>query len=137
MRHEGSFAPRQNNCNVGYGFINFVTSEDLKRFYYSFHCKRWGKFKSEKVYDMVNRYVNSHMQDCRDSIASLSISKTRKYSLTRKRSIIRSSASSNQLSTLFASRSLKSTSMKLNDHFFNFLQYQQEHPQSHNSTTNA
>lgn len=39
----------KNNCNVGYGFVNFLDLAGLERFYARFQGKRWGKFKSEKV----------------------------------------------------------------------------------------
>ena len=40
---------QKNSCNVGYGFINFISSEYLKQFYSSFNNTRWLKFRSEKV----------------------------------------------------------------------------------------
>lgn len=40
---------KQNQCNVGYGFINFTNTENLKSFYHKFHNYSWKKFKSEKV----------------------------------------------------------------------------------------
>ncbi len=126
MRHEGSFEARQNNCNVGYGFINFVTSEDLKRFYFSFHCKRWGKFKSEKVVYIINRYVSSHTPVSRALTVSSSTSKIQKFSPIKKKNIILSSGNSNPLSTSFANKNQKYTSRKPNDHFFNFLQLSKE-----------
>lgn len=39
----------KNNCNVGYGFVNFLDLKGLQSFYARFQGKRWGKFKSEKV----------------------------------------------------------------------------------------
>lgn len=39
----------QNNCNVGYGFINFVNTDILFEFYKRFHSKKWLKFRSDKV----------------------------------------------------------------------------------------
>lgn len=43
----------QNNCNVGYGFINFVNTSYLHDFYLEFHNRGWGKFKSEKVFHYI------------------------------------------------------------------------------------
>ena len=44
----------QNNCNVGYGFINFVSTEILFEFYKRFHSKKWLKFRSDKVLIKLN-----------------------------------------------------------------------------------
>lgn len=38
-----------NDCNVGYAFINFLSLEDVAKFYQKFHGNKWGKFKSEKI----------------------------------------------------------------------------------------
>lgn len=39
----------ENNCNVGYAFINFVAPSHLLTFYEEFHNKKWLRFRSEKV----------------------------------------------------------------------------------------
>ncbi|CAL5067463.1 unnamed protein product [Urochloa decumbens] len=39
----------KNKCNVGYAFINMISSENIVPFYKTFHGKRWEKFNSEKV----------------------------------------------------------------------------------------
>lgn len=39
----------KNQCNVGYGFINFLTTSFLAQFYQQFQGKRWARFKSEKI----------------------------------------------------------------------------------------
>jgi hypothetical protein len=39
----------KNQCNVGYGFINFLTTDYLAVFYEQFQGKRWARFKSEKI----------------------------------------------------------------------------------------
>lgn len=39
----------QNLCNVGYGFINFVTTDHLRSFYLKFNNYIWKKYRSEKV----------------------------------------------------------------------------------------
>lgn len=39
----------QNNCNVGYAFINFLSPHFIKLFYERFNQKKWSKFKSLKV----------------------------------------------------------------------------------------
>ena len=39
----------KNNCNVGYGFINFIDNRHLSDFHYEFQGRRWSKFRSEKV----------------------------------------------------------------------------------------
>jgi hypothetical protein len=36
----------KNQCNVGYGFINFLTTSFLAQFYQQFQGKRWARFKS-------------------------------------------------------------------------------------------
>lgn len=40
----------QNNCNVGYAFINFLHPNYLKLFYENFNNKKWLKFRSVKVH---------------------------------------------------------------------------------------
>ena len=39
----------KNQCNVGYGFINFVDTSYLEAFYCKFHNYHWKKYRSEKV----------------------------------------------------------------------------------------
>lgn len=39
----------KNKCNVGYAFINMVSSSHIVSFYQAFNGKRWEKFNSEKV----------------------------------------------------------------------------------------
>lgn len=39
----------KNQCNVGYGFINFLDNHCLREFYERFQGRRWAKFRSEKV----------------------------------------------------------------------------------------
>eukprot|EP00826_Nyctotherus_ovalis_P004206 TRINITY_DN1088_c0_g1_i7.p1 TRINITY_DN1088_c0_g1~~TRINITY_DN1088_c0_g1_i7.p1 ORF type:complete len:409 (-),score=110.09 TRINITY_DN1088_c0_g1_i7:292-1518(-) len=39
----------KNNCNVGYGFINFVSPLYIPGFYAEMNAARWEKFNSEKV----------------------------------------------------------------------------------------
>ena len=39
----------QNDCNVGYAFVNFINCSDLKSFYQDFHLKKWKKYKSPKI----------------------------------------------------------------------------------------
>lgn len=36
----------RNQCNVGYGFINFISNVYLSEFYQVFQCRKWSKFKS-------------------------------------------------------------------------------------------
>jgi hypothetical protein len=43
---------------VGYGFINFLNTDFLRRFYHRFHNKRWCKFKSEKVAVWLYRFAS-------------------------------------------------------------------------------
>ncbi len=45
-----SFVNMKNQCNVGYGFINFCDTSFLRDFYLEFHKHKWTKFKSQKVY---------------------------------------------------------------------------------------
>ena len=39
----------QNNCNVGYAFLNFITAKFILDFYKEFHGRKWNKFNSVKV----------------------------------------------------------------------------------------
>lgn len=39
----------QNQCNMGYAFLNFVHSKHVKPFYKDMNNKKWEKFNSEKV----------------------------------------------------------------------------------------
>lgn len=39
----------ENNCNMGYAFVNFKKIENLKIFYYEFNGRKWKQFKSEKI----------------------------------------------------------------------------------------
>jgi hypothetical protein len=66
----------KNNCNVGYGFVNFLDLAGLQRFYLRFQSKRWGKFKSEKVILPTCRSAPSPTPDSRDCIPSSSTSRT-------------------------------------------------------------
>lgn len=36
----------KSGANQGYGFINFIDLDALKRFYEKFHGKKWKRFKS-------------------------------------------------------------------------------------------
>ena len=36
----------QNNCNVGYAFLNFIHSKFIEDFYNEFHNKKWKLFNS-------------------------------------------------------------------------------------------
>ena len=38
-----------NNCNMGYAFVNFKENEILRKFYLEFDGRKWNKFKSEKI----------------------------------------------------------------------------------------
>lgn len=49
----------KNQCNVGYGFINFLTTDFLKAFYSRFQGKKWARFRSEKVFPLTYRYATS------------------------------------------------------------------------------
>lgn len=42
----------QNNCNVGYAFINFVDPVDIIDFYQARAGKKWNMFQSDKVGDV-------------------------------------------------------------------------------------
>ena len=35
-----------NDCNVGYAFINFIHAKFIPGFYQEFHGRRWNKFNS-------------------------------------------------------------------------------------------
>lgn len=39
----------QNNCNVGYAFLNFIHTKFIADFYKDFHQRKWNKFNSVKV----------------------------------------------------------------------------------------
>jgi hypothetical protein len=47
----------KNQCNVGYGFINFLSTQYLSEFYLHFQGKRWAKFRSEKVKNELFRFA--------------------------------------------------------------------------------
>jgi len=51
MKYDFFYLPidPNNNCNVGYGFINFVSPLFIPGFYADMNAKRWEKFNSEKV----------------------------------------------------------------------------------------
>ncbi len=41
-----------NNCNVGYAFINLKEMKFIKSFYLRFYNKKWKRFNSEKICDL-------------------------------------------------------------------------------------
>lgn len=51
MKYDFFYLPidPNNNCNVGYGFINFINPLYIPRFYEDMNAKRWEKFNSEKI----------------------------------------------------------------------------------------
>ena len=42
-----------NNCNLGFAFINFVDSFHILSFYDYFRGKRWSRFNSEKICELA------------------------------------------------------------------------------------
>jgi len=42
-----------NNCNLGFAFINFVDSFHIISFYDYFRGKRWRRFNSEKICELA------------------------------------------------------------------------------------
>jgi hypothetical protein len=61
---------KQNKCNVGYAFINFLDYRVIYSFFQEFNAKRWERFNSEKIcalayariqglYDLVHHFQNS------------------------------------------------------------------------------
>jgi RNA recognition motif-containing protein len=38
-----------NECNMGYAFVNFVHTKDIRPFYEEFSGRRWNKFNSGKI----------------------------------------------------------------------------------------
>jgi hypothetical protein len=42
-----------NNCNLGFAFINFVDAYHILYFYYLFRGKRWRRFNSEKICELA------------------------------------------------------------------------------------
>jgi hypothetical protein len=43
----------KSGANQGYGFINFVDNDAIKRFYQRFHDKKWKRFRSDKVIHFI------------------------------------------------------------------------------------
>jgi len=58
-RHEGKFdllylpIDFKNRCNVGYAFINFISTSDILAFYEEFNHKKWDRFNSDKVCEIT------------------------------------------------------------------------------------
>ena len=58
-RHAGKFdllylpIDFKNRCNVGYAFINFISTADILPFYEEFNHKKWDRFNSDKVCDIA------------------------------------------------------------------------------------
>lgn len=106
----------QNNCNVGYGFINFLNTEILAIFYQKFHNKKWIKFRSDKVWLFVNRRsVYSPMQDFKACPVSFNIFKTPRFSITRIKGTNRSSKIFDNVKKSKPSYNNKRTSNQLTD----------------------
>lgn len=40
---------KDNECNVGYAFLNFIHTSYIKSFYKEFHGKKWKKYNSAKI----------------------------------------------------------------------------------------
>lgn len=40
---------QNNNCNMGYAFINFIENISIKEFYKEYNNKKWNLFHSEKI----------------------------------------------------------------------------------------
>lgn len=87
----------KNQCNVGYGFINFLSTDWLKAFYERFQGKKWARFRSEKVPPAPRRSATSPTRASRASTTSSSTSRTPRSRRTR--SIAPSSASSHRSPT--------------------------------------
>jgi hypothetical protein len=69
---------RQNHCNVGYAFINFIDQMVIIDFFNEFNGKRWERFNSEKVcalayariqglQDLVQHFQNSSVINQEDN----------------------------------------------------------------------
>ena len=43
----------KNNCNVGYAFVNMVSTDFLPAFHATLHNNRWERFNSEKVCEIA------------------------------------------------------------------------------------
>ena len=58
-RHAGKFdllyqpIDFKNRCNVGYAFINFISTADILPFYEEFNHKKWDRFNSDKVCEIT------------------------------------------------------------------------------------
>ena len=58
-RHGGKFdllylpIDFKNRCNVGYAFINFISTADILPFYEEFNYKKWDRFNSDKVCEIT------------------------------------------------------------------------------------
>ena len=48
----------KNRCNVGYAFINMVKPTYIVPFFEKFHEKKWEKFNSEKVKQVLFLHFN-------------------------------------------------------------------------------
>lgn len=68
----------QNQCNVGYAFINFVSPSHIREFFLEFHNKKWRKFNSSKICaisyariqgkeDCIRHFENSALQQKKDA----------------------------------------------------------------------
>ena len=42
----------QNECNLGYAFVNFISVEHIKEFFLEFHRQKWTKYKSPKTCEL-------------------------------------------------------------------------------------
>lgn len=60
----------QNNCNVGYAFINFLNPSFIKHFYECFNEKKWSKFKSLKVLAQFNIDLRAYVCEAAGSAES-------------------------------------------------------------------
>jgi hypothetical protein len=42
-----------NDCNMGYAFLNFIAPSTIVPFYNAFHGRRWNRFNSEKIAEVT------------------------------------------------------------------------------------
>eukprot|EP00762_Andalucia_godoyi_P002259 ANDGO_07489.mRNA.1 Protein MEI2-like 1 len=43
----------QNDCNMGYAFLNFIAPTTIVPFFQAFHGRRWNRFNSEKIAEVT------------------------------------------------------------------------------------
>ncbi|KAH3744532.1 RNA recognition motif 2 [Pelomyxa schiedti] len=52
----------KNKCNVGYAFINMISTDRIPAFYWDFNNKRWSRFNSEKICEITYARIQGLVQ---------------------------------------------------------------------------